>query len=332
MDIAFGNLGTKLFGSFGLFRLGKNRMLMGEQSRLPVYQTVYQGSLKDVSTLKTTLAKFSAIAEEKSILTVMDKGFYSKKNIDDLLADDNKFVIAVPFSNSFAKSQVENSREEIDDFSNNIVIGSDSLRAVTQKCEWGEKQVWSHIFYNPIKAVCDREKLYKKVSEMFNAASAEPEKYLGDKEFFKYFDITKVDDGYCVEAKKEAIDSANKHSGWLVIISNHIENAVEALRIYRSKDVVEKGFLKVKNNLDLARLRVHSDTAMQSKVFVCFIALVLLSNIHNVMADNGLYKNYTLRQLTRTLSKRRVQKIGDVRVEYPLTKEQREIFKAFGLL
>ena len=30
--------------------------------------------------------------------------------------------------------------------------------------------------------------------------------------------------------------------GWVVIISNDIDNAKEAMRIYREKDVVEKGF------------------------------------------------------------------------------------------
>ncbi|MDR3302415.1 MAG: hypothetical protein LBT01_07825, partial [Spirochaetaceae bacterium] len=31
------------------------RLLFGEESRLPVYQTIYSGSLKDVSTLICTL-------------------------------------------------------------------------------------------------------------------------------------------------------------------------------------------------------------------------------------------------------------------------------------
>jgi transposase len=100
--------------------------------------------------------------------------------------------------------------------------------------------------------------------------------------------------------------------------------------IYRSKDVVEKGFMRLKNSLDLARLRVFGGLAVQSKVFVCFVALVLLSYVHNVMVDKGLYKVYTLRLLMKVLSKRRVQTIGEDRIEYPVTKEQREIYSAFG--
>jgi transposase len=306
-------------------------MLMGEVSRLPVYQTIYQGSLTDVSTLKTTMAKFNQIIDGQNVLAVMDKGFYSKKNIDDLLVEDKKFVIAVPFSNTFAKNQVEDCRNLIDDFSNNIVVGSDTLRAITKKRRWGNKYIYAHIFYNPIKAVTDREKLYKKVTEMLTKANEQPEKFKDNKVYTQYLDILLSDDGtYSVKVKNDAVSAAKKYSGWLLIISNSSRDAFEVINIYRAKDIVEKGFLKLKHSLDLARLRVHSDLAMHSKVFVCFLALVLLSNIHNVMADKGLYKVYTMKLLMKTLSKRRSQKIGEERIEYPITKEQREIYSAFG--
>jgi transposase len=306
-------------------------MLMGETSRLPIYQTVYQGSLTDVSTLKTTLAKFDQITDGRNVLAVMDKGFYSKTNVDDLLSDGKKFVIAVPFSNKFAKNQVEECRALIDDFSNNIVVGSDTLRAITKKRKWGKKYIYAHVFYNPIKAVIEREKLYKKIADILAMATAQPEKFKENKNFIQYLDIQLAEDGsYSVKVKSEAVANAKKYSGWLLIISNIAKDAIEILNIYRSKDVVEKAFLKLKHSLDLARLRVHSDTNMHSKVFVCFVALILLSNIHNVMVDKGLYKIYTMKQMMKVLSKRRSQKIGKEKIVYPLTKEQKDIYSAFG--
>ena len=72
-------------------------MLFGETSGLPVYQTTYSGSLKDASTLEMTFAKFAAITDNRPILSVMDKGFYSKTNVDMMLEGSRKFVTAVPF-------------------------------------------------------------------------------------------------------------------------------------------------------------------------------------------------------------------------------------------
>jgi len=54
-------------------------MLLGENSRLPVFQTTYSGSLKDVSTLKTTLQLSSGL-KLRNLSLVMDKGFCSKNN------------------------------------------------------------------------------------------------------------------------------------------------------------------------------------------------------------------------------------------------------------
>ena len=64
-------------------------MLMGETSRLPIYQTLYSGSLKDVSTLETTLSKMDAISSGKSVLVVMDKGFFSTRNVKAMLNRPN---------------------------------------------------------------------------------------------------------------------------------------------------------------------------------------------------------------------------------------------------
>ena len=63
-------------------------MLMGQASRLPVYHTVYSGSLKDVSTLRTTLAKFDSVTDGRPVLAVMDKGFFSRKNVTAMLGDE----------------------------------------------------------------------------------------------------------------------------------------------------------------------------------------------------------------------------------------------------
>lgn len=78
-------------------------MLMGETSRLPVYQILYQGSLRDVTTLKTTFEKFDAIVGDREILAVMDKGFYSKRNVDELIGGCKKFVMAVVVFYFFCK-------------------------------------------------------------------------------------------------------------------------------------------------------------------------------------------------------------------------------------
>lgn len=49
------------------------------------------------------------------------------------------------------------------------------------------------------------------------------------------------------------------------------------------------------------------------------------------MLDQALYKKMTLKKLLMTLAKLRVQTINGTRILFPLTKEQKNIFKAFGV-
>ena len=135
---------------------------------------------------------------------------------------------------------------------------------------------------------------------------------------------------YTITINNNAVLSDLAHAGWLVLISNHVDNANEAIQLYRDKDVVEKGFLRMKNCLDLARLRVHSDNAMQNKIFVGFIALIITAHIHKVMSDNRLYESWTMKKMIKTLERLKVQYIKNDRILYPVSKEQKNIFKAFG--
>jgi transposase len=115
------------------------------------------------------------------------------------------------------------------------------------------------------------------------------------------------------------------------LISNHVDNAQEALQIYRAKDVVEKGFLRMKMCLDLARLRVHSDEAMQNKIFLSFIALIITAHIHKIMAENQLYKSWTMKKMLKILERLKIHYIKLDRIVSPLTKDQKRIFEAFSI-
>jgi transposase len=311
-------------------------MLMGEQSMLPIYQTVFSGSLKDVSTLTATLAGFDSVTNGKPVLAVMDKGFFSKRNTDAMLAMEGmRFIASVPFTSAFAKKQVESERKDIDTADKTIVIGGDSMRAVTKTRSWDkEHEVYAHVCFNAKKAAGIREALYADAAILKEEAISDPEKCAASDEHRKYLNIRKTAKGdscYTVSIKEDAIANELKTSGWMVAISNDVSDARTAMRIYRSKDVVEKGFMRFKNSLDMGRLRVHDRERMQNKLFVGFIALILLSEIHKVMSEKRLYRSMTMRQLMRTLSKLRVQEISGNRILFPLTKAQREIFEAFDI-
>ncbi len=179
---------------------------------------------------------------------------------------------------------------------------------------WGDtgKNVYTHTYYNPVKGIKEKNEIYAYVNQLKDMATIDPQNPKNELEYKKYLMIRKnkkAENGYTIKIREDVIKKKLQTAGWLVLISNYTETAAEAIKIYRTKDVVEKGFYKLKNMLELNRLRVHGDERMQNKVFIGFIALILTSHIHRVMSDKNLYKKMSMDKLLITLSKIKVANI-----------------------
>ncbi len=61
---------------------------------------------------------------------------------------------------------------------------------------------------------------------------------------------------------------------------------MKALGVYRNKDCVEKCFDDLKNDLDMKRLRIHSVAAMEGRIFIQFVALLVTAQLKQVMNEN----------------------------------------------
>lgn len=119
-----------------------------------------------------------------------------------------------------------------------------------------------------------------------------------EQQYAKYFDVKETPvRGTKVTVKQQASDDAKKLYGYFVLLSNDIKDPVEALQIYRTRDVVEKAFGNLKERLNCRRMLVSSDSSLEGKLFVQFIALIYVSYIRKRMQDKGLYRKYTLQGL-----------------------------------
>jgi hypothetical protein len=315
-------------------------MLMGETSRLPVFQTVYAGSLKDVSTFKTTIRQASCYAKGKRLVLVMDKGFYSAKNVDLLLESREKygFLLAVPFTSSLAKDLVRGEREGIDTPENTLAVHRGAVRVVSRRIVWphragpeGGAGLTAHVCFNALKAAARKDELYAHVSALLAAAKEGGGDGKLKEEIERYLVVKKTKTGETYKINHQVLEKELAHAGWLVLVTNRIKDGEKALECYRAKDVVEKGFMKLKNAIDLNRIRVHSQESMQNKMFIGFIALILLSHINKVMVQKKMYRDMSMKDVLLTLKKLRVQRIAGESILFPVTLEQRSIYNAFSI-
>jgi transposase len=316
-------------------------MLFGETSKLPVYQTIYSGSLRDVSTLKATISEFTALADTADIMIVMDKGFFSAKNVNMLLGEDEekqryRFLLPIPFTSKFAKSQVESERKDIDSIENVILTSCTPIRGIHKLRAWsGDIKLHTHIFFNPEKAVKERNELFGYVASLARQAAVDPYNEKLSVQYKKYLIVRKsqtASSGVTVSIREDVVAKELETVGWFVLLSNHIEDPQAAHDVYRMKDVVEKSFWKYKNSFGLKRLRVHSDERMENKIFIAFIALIITSAIHETMKKKDLFKYMTFDRLILTLAKLKSATVNGKTILRPVTKAQADIFEAFGIL
>ena len=311
-------------------------ILFGQKGRLPVYFERTPGNITDVTTLHNLLKTFKAL-EAKTLHYVMDKGFYSKKNVDELLAARDKFILSVPLNNKWAQHAIDAIYEVIHGPEGYQKIDDEILYVHSRLYPWGadNRRCYLHLYYNAQARANAVDKFneeligYKKELESSKPVDAHQEAYDA---FFVMKTTPKrgVQVSYNTQAVHQYI---NRYAGFQVLLTNSIKNPVEALQIYRDKDVVEKCFDDLKNQLDMKRLRMHSSATVDGRLFVQFIALIYMSALRQEMRKSGLIERYTVRELLQemgTLTKVKYSgKYGHILTE--VTKSQREILQGLNV-
>lgn len=311
-------------------------ILFGQKSCLPAYFHRLPGNINDVSTLHNLMSSFKAL-ELKSVNYVMDKGLYSKKNVDELLASRDKFTLSVPLNNKWVQQAIDDIHDTIHGPQGYQKLDDEILYVHSRLYPWGQKRrrCYLHLYYNAQARAntVDRfnEKLvkYKDELETGNLIKEHQEAY---DLFFKIKTTPKR--GTKVAYNMQAINQyISRYAGFQAILSNTIKDPVDAIRVYRDKDVIEKCFDDMKNQLDMKRLRMHSSAAVDGRLFVQFIALICMSALRREMRKCGLTRKYTVRELLQemeTLTKIKYSgKYGHILTE--VTKPQREILQGLGI-
>ena len=311
-------------------------ILFGQKGRLPVYFQRLPGNITDVTTLRGLQKTFKAL-EMKRFHYVMDKGFYSKKNIKELLVTRDKFIISVPLNNKWVQHVVDDIYEVIHGPEGYQKLDNETLYIHSRLYPWGKenRRCYIHLYYNArarAEAV-DRfnEKLVGYKEELKSGKPVHEHQ-----EAYDTFFIVKTTPkrGTKFFYNNEAVSQyIKRYAGFQSLLTNSIKNPIEALQVYRDKDIVEKCFDDLKNQLDMKRLRMHSSATVDGKLFVQFIALIYVSALRKEMRKSNLIERYTVRELLQemnTLTKVKYSgKYGYILTE--ITKPQREILKSLNI-
>ena len=309
-------------------------MYYGEQTKLPLYYRVYPGSISDKAHLKYMIADNDFINGQKTRF-VMDRGFYSADNLRYLTERGYRFVIALPTNLKYCTELIKKQGGEVANHSE-YRLGSGLPYGKSYEETTLGFRMKLHLFYDPQKALKETEALYSLIDAQENDLrnmEEPPDKKL---HYDRYFFINRSKDGkLAYRRNNKAIDEQLALCGYFLIAETDFKKTTaEILEIYRNRDVVEKSFDSLKNELDMKRLHTWTSETAQGKLFVSFISLIVRSYMLNRLSDYMRKNGFTLKKILLELDKIKCFAPNSAHSPRPLnpqTKTQREIYTSLAL-
>lgn len=319
-------------------------LLFGEESGLPFYYRKIAGNIPDVKTIQELIRELDVLGYEK-IKLVMDRGYYSADNINALYKEHLKFLCSTSTALSFARGFIRevgskkdsyeayNSDLELYVFSRTIAWDYEQTRPYKGDTIHEERRMYLHLYFNPDKQSDDGKALNRKLDTLKAELLSGKRVPEHERDYRRFFIIKETPKrGISLSYKQDAIDAARERYGFFVLISNEVKDPVAALSLYRMRDIVEKAFWNIKERLNLRRALTSSESSLEGKLFVEFVALIYLSYIKKKMEDAGLFSRYTMHELLDELDVIECfVEPGKAPIQGEILKKQEQIYRDLGV-
>lgn len=319
-------------------------LLFGEESGLPFYYRKLPGNITDVKTVKQLMTEFDVMGYKK-VNVILDRGFYSRENVNALFKNHQKFIVGVKLGLGYVKTVLDQERDNLRLWGN--LETQFGIYGLSRMIEWdyeqerpykgdaikAKRRAYLLLFYNPEKAAKDQVDMNEYLTSLHNDLVNNTKKEYCMKDYDKYFEVNETPKrGRKITPKEDAMLEAAKNYGYFALLSNDVADPFEALSLYRSKDIVEKGFGNLKERLNFRRLQVSSELSLNGKMFVEFVALIYLSYVKKKMQEAKLFDKWTLQGILDELDVIELLEVPEHgRVLGEITEKQEKLYQALGV-
>ena len=336
----------------------------------PLFYELYPGSINDVSQLECMVDKAKGY-QYKNIGFVLDRGYFSKENLDYMDENGYAFVVMMKGKKDLVRDWVLENKGtfEAKRAYNIPAYGVYGKTIVKKLFVTDTKTRYIHLYYDPFRDAEERADIEKKINQLTSFLKKHINQYKefrpGMEEYFllHYEEKAQKEDKKTQEQKedqKKAQDNDAKQQtlkkfvffeerapvielelslcGYFVIVTSDKMTAKQALELYKGRDPSEKLFLSDKTFLGDHCVRTRSDESLISKTFVEFVALIIRNKMYNYLREEMKILDKKPNYMSVPAAIRELDKIemarqldGVYRLDHPVTAKQKAILKAFGL-
>lgn len=309
----------------------------------PLFYEKYPGSITDVSQMEYMLEKAYGYGY-RHIGFILDRGYFSKKNIEDMDRRGYSFVIMIKGMAELVNSLVLANAGEFEKKRKHYIDEYETYGKTMKSRLYAtdEKERFIHIYHNVSKESAERTQLEKKLRHMKQFM----EKHAGEVRQFgsgfeKYFHLhynEKTGKFLFGEEKIQVIEEELSLCGYYCIVTSEQMSAKQALELYKSRDASEKLFRGDKSYLGNKSIRNHTDRATDNKIFVEFVALTIRNRIYRRLKEKKKQMDKKPNYMTVPAALKELEKIEMIRLtdnryhlDHAVTATQKTILEAFGL-
>lgn len=271
--------------------------LYSVESRQPVAFTKQPGNQPDVITIENALKQLQVLGINKAEI-VTDNGYYSGKNLAELLHAHFDFITLIKVSIKWVRKELDSRLDEfrttgsacpfdtnthgitvtlMQEFSRARKYASQKKGLSEGEAETFRRRIYLHLYFNPLRRMEQDAAFDKDISELKSLATdGIPEEDLSDgaaEKIRKYLFLRHYGRKATVTFNAKAIAARKKYHGYFALVSNCEKDPFECLRKYRSRETIESFFESGKQKADGYRTRVWSSECLMGKMFVQFVSL-----------------------------------------------------------
>jgi len=227
----------------GRSKIIKLAIFFDVKSRIPIHFRTITGNVQDVSTLTDMVEKMRLCLDGKTrFCAVLDRGFYSKSNIDLLKTLTIDFIIPVPRSTSLFYEMVEKNKDILKK-KNQFLLNGKYNYGIKLK----EQEHFIYIFYSPQKFLHDVESANRR-SEL--------------------------------DGNDKNLDKKLMIAGYTVILSTLDKDPEEILKRYYQRYYLEKSYCFLKSRVNMLPIRHHTEETSLAHIFISTLSLSLYWILH----------------------------------------------------
>ncbi|WP_019176632.1 IS1634 family transposase [Methanomassiliicoccus luminyensis] len=245
---------------------------------VPMAMTVEAGNMNDEEHFRSTYNQVRNVLDDSSLI-VFDKGANDKRNLESSVLDRNDYLTSKKLNIADDKVFRSFDRNDWESIDEGVYALKRMFPSRVNYYFFSEKLKDEHLASRRRKA----ERLLaeaRMIQDSLDDGKRLPKRFrindpLVDVRYDYQTKLASMDEQ---EALRLLLDQViDGREGCFCLTSSRDMDAEEALRIYRSKDAVEKLFHSLKSEIEVRPLRVWSDDAVYGVLLLGFIAQLMIS-------------------------------------------------------